>query len=160
MVPKGRTCSSSVELKSKSARCFEVGLRIKSSYATACKRTWNRGLRSSDKSVRPPGSSIRNWRSAKWRFRWLNWSRKHLIVVGNRPEQHLRRALARVLEPVLGEPKASVWDSLRLAIRNTVKPSRVLRLWDEKTVGSGSSAHSRRNPARQVSDPKVIAPTL
>ena len=29
---------------------------------------------------------------------------------------------------VLGMPKASVWNTVRLAIRNTVKPSRVLRM--------------------------------
>jgi predicted nucleotidyltransferase component of viral defense system len=51
-----------------------------------------------------------------------------LVVFGSRPEQHIRRALARVLEPVLGGPRSSVWDSLRLAIRNTVRPSRVLRM--------------------------------
>ena len=51
-----------------------------------------------------------------------------LVVVGDRPEEHIRRAIRRVLKEVLGIPKASVWDSLFLAIRNTVKPSRVLRL--------------------------------
>ena len=51
-----------------------------------------------------------------------------LVVCGNRPEQHIRRALARVLEDVLGKPKASVWDAIGLAIRNTVRPSRVLRM--------------------------------
>ncbi len=29
---------------------------------------------------------------------------------------------------VLGTPKASVWDTIKLALRNTVKPSRVLRM--------------------------------
>lgn len=51
-----------------------------------------------------------------------------LVVVGDRPEEHIRRAIRRVLKGVLGTPKASAWDSLFLAIRNTVKPSRVLRL--------------------------------
>ncbi len=51
-----------------------------------------------------------------------------LVVVGTRPADHIRRAIRRVLTDVLGTPKASVWDALALAIRNTVKPSRVLRL--------------------------------
>jgi predicted nucleotidyltransferase component of viral defense system len=51
-----------------------------------------------------------------------------LVVVGTRPEGHIRRAIRRVLTDVLGTPKASVWDTLVLAIRNTVKPSRVLRM--------------------------------
>ena len=51
-----------------------------------------------------------------------------LVVVGTRPEEHIRRAIRRVLTDVLGTPKASVWDTLILAIRNTVKPSRVLRM--------------------------------
>jgi predicted nucleotidyltransferase component of viral defense system len=51
-----------------------------------------------------------------------------LVVVGTRPADHIRRAIRRVLTDVLGTPKASVWATLALAIRNTVKPSRVLRM--------------------------------
>ena len=51
-----------------------------------------------------------------------------LVVIGERPEDHIRKALQRVLRDVLGNPKSSVWDALSLAIRNTVKPSRVLRM--------------------------------
>ena len=51
-----------------------------------------------------------------------------LVVVGTRPAEHIRRVIRRVLTDVLGAPKASVWDTLKLAIRNTVKPSRVLRM--------------------------------
>jgi predicted nucleotidyltransferase component of viral defense system len=51
-----------------------------------------------------------------------------LVVVGTRPADHIRRAIRRVLTDVLGAPKTSVWDTLALAIRNTVKPSRVLRM--------------------------------
>ena len=32
-----------------------------------------------------------------------------LVVVGDRPEDHVRRAIRRVLADVLGLPKASVW---------------------------------------------------
>src|SRR6266496_1880675 len=51
-----------------------------------------------------------------------------LVVVGARPAEHIRRAIRRVLMDVLGSPKDSVWGTLALAIRNTVKPSRVLRM--------------------------------
>jgi predicted nucleotidyltransferase component of viral defense system len=51
-----------------------------------------------------------------------------LVVVGTRPAEHIRRAIRRVLTSVLGTPKASAWETLKLAIRNTVKPSRVLRM--------------------------------
>ena len=51
-----------------------------------------------------------------------------LVVVGERPEGHIRKAIHRVLRPVLGTPKQSAWGNLKLAIRNTVKPSRVLRV--------------------------------
>lgn len=51
-----------------------------------------------------------------------------LVVVGTRPEDHVRRAIRRVLTDVLGEPKTSVWDTLKLALRNAVQPSRVLRM--------------------------------
>jgi len=45
-----------------------------------------------------------------------------LVVIGDRPEDHIRKALRRVLADVLGVPKASVWDSISLAVRNTVRP--------------------------------------
>jgi predicted nucleotidyltransferase component of viral defense system len=51
-----------------------------------------------------------------------------LVVVGSRPAEHVRRAVRRVLADVLGMPKKLVWDTIALAIRNTVKPSRVLRM--------------------------------
>ena len=51
-----------------------------------------------------------------------------LVVVGTRPEEHVRLAVRRVLADVLGTPKASVWDTIKLALRNSVKPSRVLRM--------------------------------
>jgi predicted nucleotidyltransferase component of viral defense system len=51
-----------------------------------------------------------------------------LVAVGSRPAEHIRRAVRRVLVDVLGLPKISVWDTITLAIRNTVKPSRVLRM--------------------------------
>ena len=51
-----------------------------------------------------------------------------LVAVGTRPEGHISKAIRRVLANVLGKPKASVWGTLTLALRNAVKPSRVLRL--------------------------------
>jgi len=51
-----------------------------------------------------------------------------LVAVGNRPEGHISKAIRRVLADVLGKPKASAWGTLALALRNAVKPSRVLRL--------------------------------
>ena len=51
-----------------------------------------------------------------------------LVVVGTRPEDHIRLAVRRVLKDVLGTPKTWEWDQLMLAIRNIVRPSRVLRM--------------------------------
>jgi predicted nucleotidyltransferase component of viral defense system len=51
-----------------------------------------------------------------------------LVVVGDRPEGHIRMALRRVLRGVLGSPRRSAWEHLKLAIRNSMKPSRVLRM--------------------------------
>ena len=51
-----------------------------------------------------------------------------LVIFGDRPEDHIRKALRRVLLDVLGNPRTSVWGTISLAIRNTVKPSRVLRM--------------------------------
>ena len=51
-----------------------------------------------------------------------------LVVFGDRPENHIAKAIRRVLRDVLGKPTDSVWDTIQLAIRNVVRPSRVLRL--------------------------------
>ncbi len=51
-----------------------------------------------------------------------------LVLFGDRPEDHVAKAVRRVLKPEFGMPSDSIWDTIRLAVRNTVKPSRVLRL--------------------------------
>ncbi|MGH8702534.1 MAG: nucleotidyl transferase AbiEii/AbiGii toxin family protein [Burkholderiales bacterium] len=56
-----------------------------------------------------------------------------LVAVGNRPQEHLRKALHRVLAPLLGNPRQSAWDTVQLAVRNAARPSRVLRLAFEFT---------------------------
>src|SRR6266705_6281123 len=45
-----------------------------------------------------------------------------LVVFGDRPEEHIRKALRRVLVEVLGDPKVSAWEAVQLAIPNAVKP--------------------------------------
>lgn len=50
-----------------------------------------------------------------------------LVAVGERPEDHIRKALLRVLRPVLGKERSSIWTGLKLAVRNAAKPSRILR---------------------------------
>ena len=51
-----------------------------------------------------------------------------LVVFGNRPEEHIRLAIERVLADVLGRPAQSLWDWVLMALRNASKPSRVLRI--------------------------------
>lgn len=51
-----------------------------------------------------------------------------LVVVGDRPRDHIEKAIRRVLKSVLGEPTNTVWDEIKLAIRNFAKPSEVLRM--------------------------------
>src|SRR6266496_4507914 len=46
-----------------------------------------------------------------------------LVVFGDRPEDHIRKALRRVLADVLGDPKTDIWQAIQLAVRNVVKPS-------------------------------------
>jgi len=50
-----------------------------------------------------------------------------LVLVGDRPEAHVQKALRRVLEPVLGAPRFSLFEDVKLTVRNLVLPSRVLR---------------------------------
>lgn len=51
-----------------------------------------------------------------------------LVVVGDRPEGHIKKGLVRVLEDVLGKPITFSWDQVFLTLRNRVQPSRILRL--------------------------------
>ena len=51
-----------------------------------------------------------------------------LVAVGDRPEEHISAALKRVLEDVLGKKQQSAWSSLKPAVRNLARPSRVLRI--------------------------------
>jgi predicted nucleotidyltransferase component of viral defense system len=51
-----------------------------------------------------------------------------LVIYGDRPEDHIEKAIKRVLKDVFGDPTDSLWDKIQLAIRNRAKPSRVLRL--------------------------------
>jgi len=51
-----------------------------------------------------------------------------LVVIGDRPDEHVRKAINRVLLNVLGRPTSSAWQAVKLAVRNAVKPSKVLRV--------------------------------
>ena len=51
-----------------------------------------------------------------------------LVVIGDRPDEHIRKAINRVLLGVLGRPTSSAWQAVKLAVRNAVKPSKVLRV--------------------------------
>ena len=51
-----------------------------------------------------------------------------LVVIGDRPETHVRAAIKRVLLDVLGPHKRWGWEEIKLSIRNLAKPSRVLRV--------------------------------
>ncbi|ROH85419.1 nucleotidyl transferase AbiEii/AbiGii toxin family protein [Pseudomethylobacillus aquaticus] len=50
-----------------------------------------------------------------------------LVIVGDRPDDHISKAIRRVLATTLGKPTFSAWQDIKLAIRNAVKPSKVLR---------------------------------
>ncbi|MDF3881134.1 nucleotidyl transferase AbiEii/AbiGii toxin family protein [Cupriavidus basilensis] len=51
-----------------------------------------------------------------------------LVLVGDRPVRHIRKALARVVAPILGEPTESVIASIQLAVRNLVAKSKIIRM--------------------------------
>lgn len=51
-----------------------------------------------------------------------------LVQVGTRPIRHVEKGLVRVLQPVLGNPRSSMIAEVKLAIRNWIMPSKILRL--------------------------------
>lgn len=50
-----------------------------------------------------------------------------LVLVGDRPSSHIKKALTRVLRPVLGTPTESFLTDVRLAVRNLAMKSKILR---------------------------------
>lgn len=50
-----------------------------------------------------------------------------LVVFGDRPEEHVRKALMRVLRPILGREQSWAWTHLKLTVRNVTQKSRILR---------------------------------
>jgi predicted nucleotidyltransferase component of viral defense system len=50
-----------------------------------------------------------------------------LVRVGDRPPAHIKKALTRVLIPILGEPSESVFTTITLAVRNLAMKSRIIR---------------------------------
>lgn len=50
-----------------------------------------------------------------------------LVLVGDRPASHIRKALTRVLRPVLGEPAESIVADIQLTVRNLVAKSKIIR---------------------------------
>jgi len=51
-----------------------------------------------------------------------------LVLVTDRTPGHIKKALIRVLAPILGQPTESILADIRLAVRNFVAKSRILRL--------------------------------
>jgi predicted nucleotidyltransferase component of viral defense system len=50
-----------------------------------------------------------------------------LVIVGDRPDDHISKAIRRVMATTLGKPSFSAWEDIKLAVRNAVRPSKVLR---------------------------------
>lgn len=50
-----------------------------------------------------------------------------LVLVGDRPASHIKKALTRVLRPVLGEPTESIVADIQLTVRNLVAKSKIIR---------------------------------
>lgn len=50
-----------------------------------------------------------------------------LVLTGDRPAAHIKKALARVLAPLLGKPSTSVLTHIHLAVRNRVAKSEIIR---------------------------------
>jgi predicted nucleotidyltransferase component of viral defense system len=74
-----------------------------------------------------------------------------LVVIGDRPDDHIAKSVKRVLAGVLGRPVNSVWETVKLAVRNAVKPSRVLRV----TFRVSSIADPRGMPLEIVVEANV-----
>lgn len=50
-----------------------------------------------------------------------------LVLVGDRPAGHIKKALTRVLQPLLGTPTESILTDIRLTVRNLVAKSTIIR---------------------------------
>jgi predicted nucleotidyltransferase component of viral defense system len=50
-----------------------------------------------------------------------------LVLIGDRPAGHIKKALTRVLHPLLGKPNESVTATVTLAVRNLAAKSKLIR---------------------------------
>jgi hypothetical protein len=50
-----------------------------------------------------------------------------LVLIGPRPAGHIKKALHRVLHPILGSPSESILTDIQLAVRNLVARSKIIR---------------------------------
>jgi predicted nucleotidyltransferase component of viral defense system len=50
-----------------------------------------------------------------------------LVLTGDRPASHIKRALARVLKPIVGNAVESVLTDIQLTVRNLVAKSKIIR---------------------------------
>ena len=50
-----------------------------------------------------------------------------LVLVGSRPPGHIKKALHRVLQTILGSPSESILTDIQLAVRNFVAKSKIIR---------------------------------
>jgi hypothetical protein len=86
-----------------------------------------------------------------------------LVVVGERPEGHIRKALMRVLRPVLGTEKSSAWATLlgRTQCRQTI-PDPALHLQSAQRIRTGKRAYRRGRDqhVRATSEVPVAASAL
>lgn len=50
-----------------------------------------------------------------------------LVLMGDRPAGHIKKALTRVLKPLLGAPAESIFTDIRVTVRNLVAKSTIIR---------------------------------
>lgn len=74
-----------------------------------------------------------------------------LVLVGDRPPGHIKKALTRVLKPLLGHPVESVMTDIQLTVRKLVAKSKIIRstYTYDPTSADAALAHLKRRGNRE-----------
>jgi hypothetical protein len=83
-----------------------------------------------------------------------------LVLVGSRPKGHIKRALTRVLSPILGSPSESIYTKIKLVVRNLNARSEIIRNTHTYSPSSEETAIGHLKVEVNVNEQKSCYPLV
>ncbi len=83
-----------------------------------------------------------------------------LVLVGDRPAAHIKKALTRVLKPLLSTPSESIYTTVHLAVRNLIQTSKIIRNTYTYDPTSTEAAFSQLKVEVNINEKKSLFPIV